>query len=795
MAAVWYRARAELRRRWRATLALTLLVGLAGAVVLTVVAGSRRSASAYDRFREASRSADLLLVVDPDPARLEQVERLPQVETLARIAVFSVRPEGTDQAPGLDFVAGASPDGVFLNAVDRLRVVEGREPDPGRSDELGVSEGMAARFNLAVGQEVTFESRTPEQEDAVQSGEQAPEFNGPRVTGRVVGLLRSPLDLSDQVSDTAYFTPAFYQAYQGRMGAFEGLIRVRLRGGEADLPAFSDGARRIYHDQPELGIQPAGDEVNRVDDAIAVVAIGLALFAVAAGLVGMVAVAQALGRHLSQSAADETVLASVGMTRPQRIAAASLALAPTVAGGALLAAVVAVLASPLMPVGIARRAEPNPGLSIDAPVLGLGAVALVVVTAAMVVASAWRSTQTAAVAGGAALSGRSGPSAVARAMVTTGLPPPATTGARMAFEPGRGRSAVPVRSGLAGTTLGVAGLVAAVIFAASLTALADTPSRYGWNWDVRVPNPGAGEDVLVERHGAELTADPAVADLAAVRITQAELGGDVVPVLGFLALKGSVVPTVTDGRAAQSPDEVVLGSRTLSRLGTGVGGTVEVSGPDGPVRLRVVGQGPIPYLENDNVGEGAMLTRQGVDRLATDEVASDLVLNWAPDIDQGAARRQLEQRVGPVVVRQPSAAVTNLERIETLPRVLAIFLALLAVLAVGHTLVITVRRRRRDLAVLKVLGFRRLQVSATVAWQASLLVLVALAVGMPLGVAAGRWAWALVANGIGVVTRPEVPVLALAVTVPAALLVTNLMAAFPAWAAARTQPALVLRTE
>ena len=70
---------------------------------------------------------------------------------------------------------------------------------------------------------------------------------------------------------------------------------------------------------------------------------------------------------------------------------------------------------------------------------------------------------------------------------------------------------------------------------------------------------------------------------------------------------------------------------------------------------------------------------------------------------------------------------------------LAGLLALLAAAALAHLLVTSVRRRRRDLAILKSLGFVRGQVSAAVAWQATTVALLALAVGLPLGVALGRW--------------------------------------------------------
>jgi ABC-type lipoprotein release transport system permease subunit len=114
---------------------------------------------------------------------------------------------------------------------------------------------------------------------------------------------------------------------------------------------------------------------------------------------------------------------------------------------------------------------------------------------------------------------------------------------------------------------------------------------------------------------------------------------------------------------------------------------------------------------------------------------------------------------------------------------------------VGFALVTTVRRRRRALAVLKTVGFDRRQVRATVAWQATTVVVVGLLVGIPLGLVAGRLVWDLVAAQLGVSGDPTCPVLAIALVVPAALVLVNLVAAFPARRAAHTLPAVVLRSE
>ena len=171
-------------------------------------------------------------------------------------------------------------------------------------------------------------------------------------------------------------------------------------------------------------------------------------------------------------------------------------------------------------------------------------------------------------------------------------------------------------------------------------------------------------------------------------------------------------------------------------------------------------------------------------------------VRYAPGVRPAQALARLRHDFGPTVLRQlPGETIANLQSVDSLSLVLAGLAAVLGAAALGNTLTIFVRRRRRDLAILKTLGFRRRQVASAVAWQATSFMLVALALGLPLGVAAGRWAWDLTATQLQSAAPAAVPVLAIALVVPAGLLAGNALAALPARTAARTAPAISLRQE
>ena len=113
------------------------------------------------------------------------------------------------------------------------------------------------------------------------------------------------------------------------------------------------------------------------------------------------------------------------------------------------------------------------------------------------------------------------------------------------------------------------------------------------------------------------------------------------------------------------------------------------------------------------------------------------------------------------------------------PALLASALAAGAIVALGLTLAASVRRRRRDLALLKTLGFTQRQLMAAVAWQASVAAVIGIVVGVPLGIAVGRWLWTLFARQIYAVPQPSVPVVSVALVALGALVLANVVAALP----------------
>ena len=116
----------------------------------------------------------------------------------------------------------------------------------------------------------------------------------------------------------------------------------------------------------------------------------------------------------------------------------------------------------------------------------------------------------------------------------------------MAFEPGRGRTAVPVRSALAGTAIAVAAVVAAAVFGASLAGLVSSPRQYGQNWDQQLSLGFAAVPASYAAHFA--AAAPDVTGYALGDIGQLSIGGTRVAAVGVDPVHGDGYLTMLAGR-------------------------------------------------------------------------------------------------------------------------------------------------------------------------------------------------------------------------------------------------------
>ena len=148
-----------------------------------------------------------------------------------------------------------------------------------------------------------------------------------------------------------------------------------------------------------------------------------------------------------------------------------------------------------------------------------------------------------------------------------------------------------------------------------------------------------------------------------------------------------------------------------------------------------------------------------------------------------------------VLTDQRPNGVTDYARIDGTPEVLAGLLTALAFAVLGQFVVTSARRRRRDFAILRAIGMARGQLSAVAAWQVTTLAGLALLAGLPLGVAAGHWAWALFAGNLGLSPGAVTPVPLIMLMIPAAIITANAIAFWPGRHSTRLSTARVLRAE
>jgi ABC-type lipoprotein release transport system permease subunit len=801
LTAVRYRAGRELSGRRRSTLALIVLIGLLAGIALAGALGARRNATAFSRLEGWSHPFDVL--VNPDEGAQSKLDaglvaRLPGVEQAGRGDGFFAAATGSDPDSDLSTLYFAPADDVLGGRLDRPKLVTGRMPSPGAADEALVNTDYAQRHDVGPG-------------DVLHLTLYDLSMDTPKTTVlppiRVTGVGVPPESIEEDESNAAgvvVLTPAFDRLYSAQRGFYG--IYVRLRDGASAIPAFRQAVQRVAGGEV-IEYQTWPDVRARTQRGIRPETLALTLFAILASIVGVVIAGQALGRHITADADEELALTATGFTPRQRFQARMACAAVIAAAGLALAVVVAVVGSPLFPIGLARRAEPHPGLSAPIGWLLVGWAAGVVLVLGVSAWPAWRASRRSVSRERRRVRRSTLTDAVARA----GAPPTVVAGVRMALVPGEGRAAVPVRSTILGSVLAMALAVGAIVFGASLDRLLDHPASFGWNWSNLVGltmSDDNGDPITDLQHYATTVADrPGVEAAAVLQEASVQVHGQALAALGLRPVTGDLSPTVLQGRPPLGSDELALGARTMQTLGLHLADTVDVSGRTGHARRRVVGVVVFPaiakYTGADNVdlGVGALVNQAALDRIGPEPGQQQLLVRLSPDTDlhrtlTSGFETDVQQGNLSVVSRpQRPGEIMNLERVRQVPRWLAVVFIVTTVAALVNLVAVAVGRRRRDLALFKCLGFRRAQLSRAVAWQATTLTVITAAIAVPVGVVAGRVAWSWLARSIGAAPSPTVPLGPIALVVAATLAVANVVALVPAWSAGRTQAAALLRAD
>jgi hypothetical protein len=831
----WFWYRANFGRRWTNYLTIVLLVGAIGGLALGSVAAAGRTQSSYNTFLASTNPSDLTLTVDA-PNISGELARLPLVRHVG-ISTYSVNAfqEGKHGLPkftaalfnGTVTGSGSLKDEYFSE--DRVALIRGRMPNPNKADQF-MADPLAARaMGWHLGEYIHMIFFTDAQSEGPDLGVK---YVKPQVSLRMhlVGYIIPNddvlLDQVDRIPEFMIFTPALTRQVVNN-GLHYNTYALQLDHGVRDLSAVQreiiaalpPGTTYDFHVNSVIAA-----EVNR---SLEPESISLDVFGLIAGLAALIIAGGAVARGLQRENKDIDVLRALGGSPSMSVNASLLGPLAAVIVGSVLAIGVAYALSPLSPIGPVRAVYPDGGFAFNGRVLGFGALLLLVVLGAISFGVALRRSRRPVrrARNLAPFSSRAG-----RLASDLGLPVTAVVGIRFALEPPVDRDTAPVRSALLGAVLAVTIAAATLTFGSSLNTLVTHPPLYGWNWNYAIVSNGNG---IPPQAARLLGHDPYVAAYSGFNFANAQIDGVTVPIILSNA-NAKVTAPILSGHAITGPDQIVLGAETMRELHKHVGQTVigqygtkkdyPVYVP--PTKLTIVGTATLPAIGgtltgHTSMGVGAIIPISieppAFQRLLhykneTLDGYSDLFVRLKRGVPIAAARASVDKiaaigkkeiqatpngggsEVAVVGVRYP-AEIENYRAIGIIPDLLALALALGAVVALGLTLVASVNRRRRDLALLRTLGFKSRQLLSAVAWQASVAGVVGAVFGIPLGILAGRSLWTLFADNIYAVPRPTEPAITLIVVALAALVLANVVAAMPGRIAARTSTAQVLRGE
>ena len=742
MSAAWMWFRVEWRSRWRALVGLLLLIAFATAAVEATAAGARRGATAMDRLLERTEPATMLVLLNQGAFDWDVVRSMPQVAALSAFAVTRFTVEGLGDHPEINpMELGLFPfiDDQLLNTIERPVVLDGRVPDPSRADEVVVSPNFVDQFDKGVGDHVTLNLYSAEQLDNYDEG--AP--NGPTIDATIVGVIRTPWihDTADNPAGGVVPSAGLYQQYPdnvvGTAGAVNVNAIVRLRNGAANVDEFEKEFTR------DTGIENADfqnldDAAQHTRDVTSFEARAMLLLALTALLASMVLLGVAVSRYCTAALADLEVLRAFGLTPAQIRLACASGPASAAVGGVVLAGAVALWVSRWFPVGSAALVEPSPGMSFDPLVL----LPPIIIVPLLVVGASLVSLRSARRTNGSADRVSFVDAATSTWPLTVGL------GTRFALSGRSTRNSASGRSALLGAILGVTGVVGALTFAHGIADATSGFERFGQTYELGTFLGAGGQDFVDPAPTlATIASDPGVDGVLDTANDAARTDSGSISLFSWEPVGDPIDVVVTEGRLPTTSSEIALAPLSAEQEGVGTGDTVTLTGSGGSATLTVTGIAFVPAGPHNGYASGGWVLPGAFHELFDGFRFHFGLFSTTPGVDPQVvidrlAEGGIDVGPGPII---PPVERGELAELQTVPLLLAAFLALLGVGAVAHTLTSTARRRRHDVAMLRALGMRPRDSGAIVFVHAGTIALVGLVVGLPLGLVLGRTVWRSVA--------------------------------------------------
>lgn len=758
MAAALLWARTNLRSQWRSAALVVLIAGLCAAVAMAAIAGARRTTTSFARFVRSTKDVNIFVYVPDQPTAdlAASVLRRGVDSRLVGEAVFlAVKPSALDKSEEFNLgVVGVVGD-TFGRTVVLSKIVAGGLPTGAR--DVALNDLAAQRFGVGPGDHLEMVGYSPAAFQACSTDPSSCVTDIDLGDVTVTGVLREPSDISPEAADSLSIalSPALTKSWltsvasQGWLsGAF-----VESPGARADLGTAltsAIGADRITGPSADVFLDTnSQDDPQRVQGALDVEHNGLLILGLLAGIAGLIAVPQALARQRALVASEDSPLRALGWTRRnQRRAGAIWSTLLGLAAG-VVAVVAAVAISPLFPIGLARRAEPSPGIDADWLVLSVGALLtlLVLLCAGTLVRTGHSRAQA------------QRPSRLAR-LFSASRPVPATAG-RFLLDSGR-MSAV-ARTTLTAAVFGVAMIACAATVIRSQDYLITRPQLYGATWDLQgvVSGEAPDPDALTALNG-----NAGVAASALLTGGRVEADGEDIGAVAIDQLKGSIEPTILTGRTILHDGEVVLGPAFMHGHHLSIGDSVTVQASGAPGSLTIVGSGVPLSVGSYSSDVGAIMTpadykRYGTASTIDNEGGLELAVRLAPGADMEAVRGEMSHITGGFerVIGESfrPARILNIGRVRSVPLIVEGFAGLLTLLVLVHSLATVASRRRHDLSVLRAIGMQPKQARHVLWWHGGILGVLAVAIGLPLGVLGGRLLWHAVSNSIDSVYSPRSP--------------------------------------